>query len=143
MIHGLSVVFVYILDLLIPGIVQYVQKAQTCHASKGSDHVLSNYFGRYSKVSKPFAWRLRLGAEYIPEFNTFDLTMLPDFWKHFSHQIIPFNSCISKCTGDKHSDDLLLAKLQTFSLPPYYLLLQLRVCLWGVDEVTLQIHHKD
>ncbi len=40
LIHGLSVFFAYILDDPLPQLVQYVQKTQTSHVSKGSDHVL-------------------------------------------------------------------------------------------------------
>ncbi len=43
LIHGSSVFFAYILDLLLPQFVQYVAKTQTCHVSKVSDHVLSTY----------------------------------------------------------------------------------------------------
>ncbi len=43
LIHGSSVFLGYILDSPLPRLVQYVPKTQTCHVSKGSDHVLSTY----------------------------------------------------------------------------------------------------
>ncbi len=40
LIHGSSVFFAYILDTPLPRLVKYVQKTQTYHVSKGSDHIL-------------------------------------------------------------------------------------------------------
>ncbi len=68
-----------------------------------------------------------------PEFDSFALTVMPDFWKDMLEQIIPFCFCVSKSAGNKNSDSLLLTVLQTFAIPPQYLLLQVFMSKFGFE----------